>query len=81
MSYAVYSKSDDLFKAVLGKYNIHYILLDENIIAPENDTRILYYNELGNILDKLEKQDFIKKDAQFGKIKIFKVIDNPNMHI
>ena len=78
MSYAVYSKSDDLFKAVLGKYNIHYILLDENIIAPENDTRILYYNELGNILDKLEKQDFIKKDAQFGKIKIFKVIDNPN---
>lgn len=78
MSHAVYSKSDNLFRAVIDKYNIHYILFDENIIAPENDIRILYYNELGNILDKLEKQNFIKKDAQFGKIKIFKVIDNPD---
>ena len=78
MSHAVYSKSDDLFKAVIEKYNIHYILLDENIITPENDTIILHYNELGNTLDKLEKQDFIKKDAQFGKIKIFKVINNPS---
>ena len=78
MSHAVYSKSDDLFKTVLEKYNIHYILLDKNIIAPENDSRILYYNELEETLDKLEKQDFIKKDAQFGKIRIFKVIDSPN---
>ena len=79
MSHAVYSKSDELFKTIVEKYNIHYVLLDENIIAPENDSRILYYSELLDILEKLEKQNFIKKDAQFGKIKIFKVVENPNI--
>jgi len=78
MSYAVYSKKDDLFKAIIEKYNIHYILLDENVIAPQNDSRILYYKELDEFLKNLEKQNFLKKDAQFGKIKIFKVVDNPS---
>ncbi len=78
MTYAVYSKSDDLFKKVTEKYNIHYILLDKSIIAPENDNKILYYKELEDILEKLEKQNYLKKDTQFGKIKIFKVIDSSN---
>ena len=78
MSHAVYSKSDELFKKAIEKYNIHYILLDESIIAPENDARILYYDELKKLLEKLEKENFARQDAEFGKVKIFKVIDIPN---
>ena len=78
MSYAVYSKRDDLFKRVIEKYNIHYILLDESIIAPENDARILYYDELRKFLEKLEKENFARQDAQFEKVKIFKVASGLN---
>ncbi len=73
MSYAVYSKKDELFKKVIEKYNTHYILLDESIIAPENDQIILYVKELRKLLAKLETENFVKQDAAFGKITIFKV--------
>jgi len=78
MSYAIYSKDKNLLKAVLEKYNINYLLLDENIIAPENDPKILYYNEINSLLEELEKENLIKKDARFGKITIFKTANSLN---
>lgn len=78
MSYAVYSKKDELFKKVIEKYNIHYILLDESIIAPENDQIILYVKELKKLLAKLGTENFVKEDAVFGEVKIFKVVHNPD---
>ena len=75
MSYAVYSKKEDAFKTVIRKYNIHYILLDKSIIAPENDQQILYLKELEELLDKLEKQNFVKMEAEFGEVRIFKILN------
>lgn len=74
MSYALYSENKELIKEVIEKYNIHYIILDKNIIAPENDQRVLYYKQTQNMLDSLGDEKFIQKKAQFGdNLKIYQV--------
>lgn len=73
VSHAVYAKDANLLKSVIEKYNIHYILLDRSVIAPENVQEILYLDETQELLEKLESEDFAVKDAQFGKITIYKI--------
>lgn len=64
MSQAVYSKNPELFKNVLTKYDISYILVDKNVIAPQIDQKVLYLPEIQNLI---ESDPQIQKAAQFGK--------------
>ncbi len=80
MTQAVYSQNSQLFKQVIEKYNIGYLLLDKSIIAPVSNEKdkVLFYDEI----EKLILNDGnIEKVAQFGeKISVYKTnqIDNIN---
>ena len=43
MSYAIYKQDITLFNSVLLKYDISYILLDESVIAPGADPKVLFF--------------------------------------
>ncbi len=76
ISYAVYSQNDSLVKEIIEKYQIQYLLFDKNIIAPDNDHKSLYYEEIESILRKLENENIIKNEANFNKIYIYKTTKN-----
>ena len=63
MSYAIYSKNPSLLRAVLQKYDIKYILLDTDIIAPKDDPKVLFYPE---IKDLLAQDHAIQEVKNFG---------------
>lgn len=69
LSYAVYSQNLPLFEKLLMKYNIHYLMLDENIINPggENDKKKLFNAELKKMFEVSKNITFV---GQFGE-KIF----------
>ena len=69
MSYAIYSKDSKLFKNVLEKYNIKYVLIDKSVIAPDsyNNSKLLFFDETENLL----KENNLTESANFGKISIY----------
>lgn len=67
ISYALYSKNSLLFKKVLQKYNIEYIVLDKNIQSPFSQ-KSLFIPEIEEIL----KESGITKDANFGSVSVYK---------
>jgi len=69
ISYALYSQNLKLFEAVLEKYQINWLLVDENVTS-FNTPHALYFDELEEIARKSDK---IKHLKTFGKIKIYKV--------
>lgn len=69
ISYALYSKNKELFEKVLEKYQINWLLVDENVINPTSP-RALYLDELEEILMASDK---ISLAEEFGKIKIYQV--------
>lgn len=73
MSYAIYTQDENLFKNVLKKYNIHYIILDTSIIAPENQQKVLFYNEIINLLDH---KNYLQK-TKFGNFLSVYKVNNP----
>lgn len=75
MSYAIYSQNPSLLASIIKKYEIAYILLDTSVIAPESDPKVLFYAEIKELLQKLENESMIKKDAQFGNhLFVYKTI-------
>lgn len=71
MSYAVYANNPKLFKSVLQKYNINYILLDTSIISPKDDPKSLFYPQIKDLLDS---NNFAQKIKIFGNtLFIYKV--------
>lgn len=72
ISYALYSKNGSLFRKVLEKYNVEYLILDKNVESAYSE-KSLYIPELTEILEK----DGIKKDATFGKIDVYKLPGRP----
>lgn len=50
MTYAVYSMDSQKLVAVLEKYKIRWILVDESIIAPGLDQKILFYENIKKLL-------------------------------
>ena len=79
ISNALYAKNPQLFKQVLNKYQINFVLVDKNIINPPS-SKALFIPELEEILSKIPEA---KKDASFGKINVYKINlrDNPNSFI
>lgn len=71
MSHAVYTQNPDLFKYVLSKYNISYILIDKSVVSAGLDEKVLFANELQKLINS---QTNIVKDAQFGDyLLVYKV--------
>lgn len=69
LSYALYSKNLPLLEGVLEKYQINWILVDENVVNPSSP-KALFYDETYEMLSESRKIKFIQT---FGKIKIYKV--------
>jgi len=74
--YAIYSKNQNLFEKILSKYNIKYILLDENVIIPgdEDQEKKLFYSEIKTLLSTLPTTKLIKKFGE--KISLFEFLPN-----
>ncbi|MCL4366134.1 6-pyruvoyl-tetrahydropterin synthase-related protein, partial [Patescibacteria group bacterium] len=69
ISYAVYSKNLKLVEAVLDKYQINWLLVDESVFDPSS-SKAVFTDELEGMLSGSRKITFAKT---FGKIKIYKV--------
>ncbi len=69
ISYALYSKNQQLFEKVLEKYQIRWLLVDKNVINPPS-AKALYFEELELMLKNSKK---ISLAQQFEKIKVYKV--------
>lgn len=70
-SYAIYSQNPMLLEKVLEKYNVGFLILDENIIAPDtNQYRDNLYLDQIKLL--LKSTSFLVKQKQFNKITIYK---------
>ncbi|MBI4058694.1 hypothetical protein HY404_00485 [Candidatus Microgenomates bacterium] len=68
-SYAVYSKNLNLLENVLEKYQINWILIDENIINP-SAPKALFNDELESMLAGYDKVSLVQT---LGKLKVYQV--------
>jgi len=77
LSYALYSNSTELFNKLLKKYNITYILLDQNAISPNNNFNAdqLLYSDSKKIISSIQTSHLIQS---FGKINLYRVGTNPD---
>ncbi len=73
LSHSINTENPELFTAVLQKYDIHYLLLDESIINSLSKQPINY--------DKLQaflaQTQAVHKEKQFGKIALYKTNATP----
>jgi len=78
ISYATYSQNNELLENLLEKYNIHWLLLDKNIIAPKEDEKVLFFNQTEEFLSLSEN---IKLAKVFNSLKIYQVDINQEQKI
>lgn len=71
LSRALYSKDASALEAVFAKYDIHYALLDENLISASND-RSLFIDETKALIAKIPT---ITIARSFGKITVYERIN------
>lgn len=69
LSRALYSQNKELFESVFEKYQINWLLVDDNMINPSSP-KALYLNELEEMLLASDKTSLFQ---EFGKIKIYQV--------
>ena len=67
MSYALYSQNLPLLESVLEKYQINYLVLDENVINPAS-SKALFYDETKYLFGSSDRFNLEKK---FGNISIY----------
>src|SRR5690606_28000470 len=72
---ALYSNDSDLFKTVLEKYNISFLLIDKNIIEINREEEDLITLEIENTINEVAN---LSLDAQFQGIQIYKYKSNTN---
>ncbi|MBI2612150.1 hypothetical protein HYW54_05425 [Candidatus Gottesmanbacteria bacterium] len=77
VSRAIYSDDKDSFKRVLEKYDIKWILVDENIISPFS-TRAVYTDKLKKMLENIEG---IPLSYDRGKIQIYRFEQTPTSYL
>ena len=70
LSYALYSQNLTLFENLLSKYKVKYLLIDQSLIDPEHDQKVLFLKETENLLTLSQK---IKKEKDFDFLKIYKI--------
>lgn len=69
ISEAVYSQNPSLFQKVLEKYQVSWLLIDDNVISYANN-RSLYLPQLEEIIKQTTNTSLF---ASFGKIRIYRV--------
>ncbi len=69
LTQAVYASNAEQFRAIVKKYDIHWILFDEHIIHAVND-KALYLTQFDTVLTKLPE---IQKAEKFGRITLYHV--------
>ncbi len=69
LSQAIYADNLELLEAVLEKYQISWLLLDENIRGQAN-YKALNYENIKNLFTRSEK---IKLEKEFGQVKVYRV--------
>lgn len=69
LSYALYSKQINNLYDILNKYQVGWIIVDENITGSVNP-KALYLDNIREILGQIPN---INLDSQFGKIKLYKI--------
>jgi len=69
LSQAIYSKNKDLFEKVLEKYQINWLLLDNNMINPSSP-KALFTDELEEMFSESEK---VTLSQEFGEIDIYQI--------
>jgi len=68
LSYTLYSQDLMLLENLLDKYQIKYLLLDKSIITPEQDNKVLFFDETEKLLSSSSKIELVKK---FNFLKIY----------
>jgi hypothetical protein len=76
ISQAIYSQNLPVFESILEKYQINWLMVDENVTTP-GTPKVLYTKQVEDMLSHSGKA-FLTRE--FGKIKIYKVNlqSNPN---
>lgn len=71
---SLYSQDISQFSKLLQKYQIKYIIWDQNITSSptKNNDQITFKNEIENLLKELENQNILKLNKQFDSIYIYK---------
>ncbi len=79
LSNALYSKNPKLVENVLNKYQISWLIVDKNVINPQNP-KVLFYPEIQTLLSQISS---VNKSATYGNIDIYKadLKDNPKNFI
>jgi len=72
---SLYSQNSAHFSQTLNKYQIKYIIWDQNIINPssKNNEQITFKNQIADLLDQLEKQNLIQKINQFNSLSVYQI--------
>lgn len=70
---SLYSQNPNHFSQTLNKYQIKYIIWDQNMInySEKNLDQITFKKEIEDLLIQLENQNLIKKINQFNSISIY----------
>jgi len=68
LAYALYAQNLPLFEQLLDKYQIEWLLLDKSIIAPEQENKVLFFNETEKLLLSSLKVKLVK---EFNFLKIY----------
>jgi hypothetical protein len=76
MSYAIYKNDQNLLKNVINKYQIGFILIDKNVVDPQNPTSILNFAVSEQLI---KTSGLVKEEKNFGSIELFKLKTNPNI--
>jgi len=76
---SLYSQNDQQFFQTLQKYQINYLIWDQNIINPsaKNNDQITFKKETNNLLDQLISQNKIKQIYQSKSLYIYKTNISP----
>lgn len=69
ISYAIYSRNLAVLEKVLSKYHISYLMLDRNIIAPGQDKKALFNDEIESLFASSSQIRLVK---DFGNISIYR---------
>lgn len=79
---ALYSQNINSFSNTLNKYQIKYIIWDQNMTyySEKNNDQVTFKNEISELLSQLENQNLIKKINQSGSISIYQT-NNPSLSI
>lgn len=76
MSYAIYKEDPSLLKNVIEKYKIGFMLIDKNVIDPQNPKSILYFEQSKKLI---ESSGLLQTENDFGNIELFKLKTDPNI--